>query len=122
MKRSVAELKALVADAEARCARPAQPSAVLADIRQVVAEEVARVCPWRTPDAEYVREEHRLRADLGFDDLDRIGLALGLEERLDLHVKLDSFEWGRVVDVVRAVARAAGGRCDDVAKAKGTGR
>jgi hypothetical protein len=111
MKPDIAALKARVADAEARYRRGrAHGTPRQINLRAIVAKEVALCC--RTLAPEHIREAMQMRRDLGFDDLDMVGLALGLEAAVDLHRRLDLTECATVADVVGALARALGSTKD----------
>ena len=63
---------------------------VLAEVKQLVAEQVA------LPVSE-VREEHDLIADLAYDSLDVVELAMELEEHFDITVPDTMSEQARTV-------------------------
>jgi acyl carrier protein len=106
--RDLTALKAMADAAAARHAGPTQPPLSAANIemvRRAVAIAVSLACPSFAP--EHMRETHRLKDDLGLDELDHIGIALELEDGFGFTAALDHSGWRTVADVVRDTARAA---------------
>lgn len=68
-----------------------------ADVRQIIAETLMK-------DADEIRLEHELVADLDVDSLDLWELATNLEEEFEVEIRHDQAEaWRTVADVCRTL-------------------
>ena len=104
MKLGIVTLKRAVARVELRMSNrpPATRLHDLAVVRRVVADEVGRLAGVAP---EHVVEAASLVHRWGLDELDRIQLAIALEDRLRLVERMDQGAWRTVGDVVRDAAR-----------------
>lgn len=99
----IAALKALLAKAEVR--RATKAAVDEAAVRRVVAAAISERCGLPP---EHLREAHTLCGRLGLNKLDRLWLAVTLEEQLLLTATIQSWpEWQSVADVVAAALAAA---------------
>ena len=103
----IAALKQAIAHIQLQPARPgARAPLDLAMVRRVVAEEAAKLAGWPP---EHIREEHAFMERLGMDVLDRLHLAVTLEDRLVLAPITGWREWQTVADAVAAVVACSTG-------------
>jgi acyl carrier protein len=82
-------------------ARPSRES-ILEDVKRIVAEEVGMA-------PEQIRESSELEADLGFDSLTQVEVAMEVEDHFDITVPDEIGEQARTVgDIVEGVWKLLG--------------